>query len=94
MEIASLTKIITCFLTIRLCWRLSIDTNIHKIAISKNSEKTTGTSANLKFGQIYTINDLLYGLMLPSGNDAAVSLAEGVGWMLKMEESNGIEQIQ
>jgi D-alanyl-D-alanine carboxypeptidase len=32
--------------------------------------------------------------MLPSGNDAAVSLAEGVGWMLKMEESNGIEQIQ
>jgi len=34
-----------------------------------------GTTASLQSGQIYTIQQLLYGLMLPSGNDASVALA-------------------
>ena len=34
-----------------------------------------GTSARLKIGQIYTVDQLLYGLMLPSGNDASLALA-------------------
>ena len=34
-----------------------------------------GTSAEIVTGEIYTIEQLLYGLMLPSGNDAAVALA-------------------
>lgn len=34
-----------------------------------------GTSACLKAGDILTIEQLLYGLMLPSGNDAAFALA-------------------
>jgi D-alanyl-D-alanine carboxypeptidase len=29
----------------------------------------------LKAGQVYTVEELLYGLMLASGNDAATSLA-------------------
>lgn len=41
-----------------------------------------GTSANLCEGGWYTINDLLYGLMLPSGNDAAVCLADNFGYIL------------
>ena len=35
-----------------------------------------GTTAELKEGDRLTIHDLLYGLLLPSGNDAAVTLAE------------------
>ena len=35
-----------------------------------------GTTAELKEGDRVTIQDLLYGLLLPSGNDAAVTLAE------------------
>ncbi len=34
-----------------------------------------GTSARLEIGQIYTVDQLLYGLMLPSGNDASLALA-------------------
>lgn len=36
----------------------------------------TGTTASLIEGQRATIFDLLHGLMLPSGNDAAMTLAE------------------
>jgi D-alanyl-D-alanine carboxypeptidase len=35
----------------------------------------TGTSAELVVGDTLTVEQLLYGLMLPSGNDAAVALA-------------------
>jgi D-alanyl-D-alanine carboxypeptidase (penicillin-binding protein 5/6) len=38
-----------------------------------------GTSAELRPGDTLTINELLYGLMLPSGNDAALTLALFIG---------------
>jgi len=38
-----------------------------------------GTSAGLMTGDLITINDLLHGMMLPSGNDAAYTLAYYVG---------------
>jgi D-alanyl-D-alanine carboxypeptidase len=34
-----------------------------------------GTTASLAHGEIYTIEQLLLGLMLPSGNDASMALA-------------------
>ena len=53
--------------------------NINKtwFKVSQLAANMTGTSANLTENQRVTIHDLLYGLMLPSGNDAAVTLAEG-----------------
>lgn len=39
----------------------------------------TGTSAFIQAGHSFTALDLLYGLMLPSGNDAALALAENFG---------------
>ena len=41
-----------------------------------------GTNANLEAGDILTIEQLLYGLMLPSGNDAAFALAQYFGKLL------------
>ena len=38
-----------------------------------------GTSAGLKQGEEILIIDLLYGLLLPSGNDAAIALAQYFG---------------
>jgi D-alanyl-D-alanine carboxypeptidase len=38
-----------------------------------------GTTASLCEGDQVSVRDLLYGLMLPSGNDAAVTLAENFG---------------
>ena len=36
---------------------------------------TPGTSAELEAGDILSVEDLLYALMLPSGNDASICLA-------------------
>ncbi len=41
-----------------------------------------GTTANLKFTDVLTLKDLFYGMMLPSGNDAAFALAEYFGRLL------------
>ena len=44
-----------------------------------------GTSANLKLGEELFIIDLLYGLLLPSGNDAGVALAQYFGKFLSFK---------
>ena len=46
-----------------------------------NSEHgwNSGTNAKLRAGEMYTVRELLYALMLPSGNDAAIALAEFFG---------------
>lgn len=46
----------------------------------------TGTSAELVNGDVITVEQLLYGLMLPSGNDAAVSLATWGGSLIQHPE--------
>lgn len=50
-----------------------------KVTISKNSANINGSSLNLLVGNLYTVEDLLYGVMLSQGNDAAIALAEYVG---------------
>ena len=47
--------------------------------MSEKASKMGGTSAELNYSDILTIYELLHGLMLPSGNDAAVALAEWGG---------------
>lgn len=41
-----------------------------------------GTSAFLRFDDVLNLEDLLYGLMLPSGNDAAVAISNWGGEMI------------
>ena len=72
-KMASTTKIMTCLLVIENC-NLS-----ETIEVSKKSAGTGGSRLGLKTGDKITINDLLYGLMLCSGNDTAVALAEHIG---------------
>ena len=49
------------------------------VEVSKKSAGTGGSRLGLKVGDKITVHDLLYGLMLCSGNDAAVQIAETVG---------------
>lgn len=72
-KMASTTKIMTSIIVIENC-NLT-DT----VEVSKKSAGTGGSRLGLKTGDKITVNDLLYGLMLCSGNDAAVALAEHVG---------------
>ena len=48
-----------------------------------------GTSANLRNGEALLVIDLLYGLMLPSGNDAGVAISQYFGKYLSFYYSNG-----
>ena len=72
-KMASTTKIMTATIIIEKC-NLT-DT----IEISKKAAGTGGSRLGLKTGDKITVLDLLYGLMLRSGNDAAVALAEYAG---------------
>jgi D-alanyl-D-alanine carboxypeptidase (penicillin-binding protein 5/6) len=50
-----------------------------QVEVSDRAGTETGSSAGLRPGDSAAVGELLYGLMLPSGNDAAVALAEHVG---------------
>ena len=51
--------------------------------MTKNSIANIGTTAELRENNWIRVEDLLYGVMLPSGNDAAHCLAEYLGYLLK-----------
>lgn len=70
VKMASTTKIMTCIVVIE-----NFDLNT-TVEASKKAAGTGGSRLGLKTGDKITIRDLLYGLMLCSGNDAAVCLAE------------------
>jgi len=75
-RIASITKIMTAILAIE-----SGKMN-DMVTISENAVRTEGSSIYLKAGDKIPLEDLVYGLMLRSGNDAATAIAEYVGGSL------------
>jgi D-alanyl-D-alanine carboxypeptidase len=81
-EVASLTKIMTCIVCINLISFRNSEQFDDRVKVSTNAGQMTGTSAELRPGDELTIKSLLYGLMLPSGNDAAWALAEYFGQKL------------
>ena len=50
--------------------------------MTEGASKNIGTTANLKTDYWVCLKDLFYGIMLPSGNDAAHLLAEIIGFMI------------
>lgn len=67
--IASTTKIMTALV---VCEQSNV---LDRVRIPKEAVGIEGSSIYLKEGEILTVQELLYGLMLHSGNDAAVALA-------------------
>lgn len=47
--------------------------------VRKTSTLIGGTTASLQEGQLCTLLELFYGMMLPSGNDAAIAMSEAIG---------------
>lgn len=68
--IASTTKIMTGLLIAEDC------TLSELVPITAEAADTEGSSLDLREGECRTVEELLYGLLLHSGNDAAVALAE------------------
>ena len=72
-QIASITKIMTAIIAIE-------SGQMHEEATtSRRAIYTEGSSIYLEQGEKMSIEDLLYGLMLRSGNDAAVVIGEHIG---------------
>ena len=69
---ASTTKIMTCILALENL--LLNDT----VTVSKEAAYIHGSTLGLHINDKITVNDLLYGLMLRSGNDCAISIAETI----------------
>ncbi len=70
---ASITKIMTTILGIELG---KLDA---KVKVSLRAASQEGSSIYLRSGEVLTLEELLYGVMLSSGNDASVAVAEHIG---------------
>jgi D-alanyl-D-alanine carboxypeptidase len=78
-EIASLSKIMTCYVVLKLVKRFNVDEFNTMVTVSENAEGISGTTADLALNDKFSVWELLHALMLPSGNDAAIALAEYFG---------------
>lgn len=77
LPMASTTKVMTALLALEY-GRLS-----EMVTTSRNAYGVPGTSIYLSQGEQLSLEQMLYGLMLASGNDAAVAIAEHVGGSLE-----------
>lgn len=73
-RILSLTKLVTAYILVdEMGDRLSETVEIDRPHL------TGGSSASLKRNDVWTLQDLLYGMVLVSGNDASLAIADTVG---------------
>ena len=73
LPMASTTKVMTALLAIE---KGDLDA---PVTCSRNAFGVPGTSIYLSEGETLTLEEMLYGLMLASGNDAATAIAEHIG---------------
>lgn len=90
---ASLTKVMTAHVVFDLMASYGLDWN--KVVVNVLTCSTTprlgGTSAQLLPGEKLCVRELMYAMMLPSGNDAAQSLAIYFGNLCLMRERKGVK---
>lgn len=72
---ASTTKVLTAILVLE---NLSLEEKVIASQKAINSVPIGSSVMGIKQGEIFSVENLLYGLILPSGNDAAIVLAEAV----------------
>jgi len=83
-EVASLTKIMTALVVLEMCSEWEIDFKTTYCRVSGRASEIGGTSAFVKKAVRFSILDLLHGLLLPSGNDAALVLSEHFGRLIQL----------
>ncbi|MBI4990465.1 D-alanyl-D-alanine carboxypeptidase [Candidatus Gottesmanbacteria bacterium] len=86
LPIASIAKIMTAIVALE---NAPLDATF---AVSPNAGKIGEASMGLSTGERLTAEELLYGAMLPSGNDAAETLAEGVGIYHQMNDNLNVDR--
>ncbi len=87
LDIASTTKIMTAYVVIQYC-QDHPEALKEMVTFSERADKTSGSTSGIRAGERVSVYELLYGLLLPSGNDASVALAEHFGARLAPENQN------
>ncbi|HVJ69045.1 MAG TPA: serine hydrolase, partial [Caulifigura sp.] len=82
LPMASTTKMMTAYIVLREAQKSPAVLD-EIVEISERADKTPGSTADVRAGERVTVRELLYGLMLPSGNDAATAFAEHFGGRFK-----------
>jgi D-alanyl-D-alanine carboxypeptidase len=79
LDMASTTKIMTALMVLRLAGKEPgvLD---EVVTFSSRADQTVGSTSDVHSGERVTVRELLYGLLLPSGNDASVALASWIPW--------------
>lgn len=72
---ASTTKILTAYITLKYCEDLDVLVTVSDHAADQASDSSV---CGVKAGDVMRLRDLLYGMMLRSGNDAAIAIAEHI----------------
>ena len=75
---ASTTKIMTALTALKICEELDLGLD-SEILVPPEAIGVEGSSIYLKEGERISLEELLYGMMLQSGNDAAVAVAASLG---------------
>jgi len=78
LPFASTTKIMTAWLIVRLADEHS-EVLDEIITMSPRADETRGSTADVRTGESLSVREGLFGLLLPSGNDMSVALAEHFG---------------
>lgn len=78
LAFASTTKMMTAYVVLQMAQEQPALLD-ETVTFSHAADATRGSTSGLREGESLTVRELLYGLMLPSGNDAAIALAEHFG---------------
>lgn len=78
LPLASTTKVMTAYVVLK--WASEHPECLDEVVVfSKNADETMGSTSGVRAGERLTVHEALYGLLLPSGNDASVALGEHFG---------------
>ena len=73
-SVASISKLLTAYVALAYCDNIN-----EEVVIGEEIDKAYGSAVYLDKGEVLTLEELLYALLLRSGNDAALSIAYFIG---------------
>ena len=86
LDIASTTKLMTAWLVIAHA-ESHPEVLDEIVTFTERADGTPGSTAGVRAGESASVREILYGLLLPSGNDASVALAEHFGRRFAAEKN-------
>jgi D-alanyl-D-alanine carboxypeptidase (penicillin-binding protein 5/6) len=90
LDMASTTKIMTAYVVLKAA-KAEPTLLGESVTFSRRADRTPGSTSGVREGESLPLRELMYGLLLPSGNDASVALGEHVGGRFEPAEGGDSE---